>query len=105
MGTLTRADGRIILTENAGRTAARLSELRQTMETAKHPSEMADDILWSLGFIKKENPYSDGEAWTHQMGAGKFYFHILTPKAVAEALIEIGQNEFRRMAIASLASL
>lgn len=71
----------------------------------KHPSEMADDILLSLGFLKKESPYSDREAWTHQRGVGKFYFHILTPEMVAEALIEIGHCEFRRRAVAAISSI
>lgn len=65
---------------------------------------MADNVLLSLGFLKKENPYTDGEAWTHQRAAGRFYF-CLTPEAVAEALIEIGHCEYRRRAVAAVSSI
>lgn len=71
----------------------------------KHPDEMPDDILLSLGFEKKENPYRDEKDWTHKRGAGKFYFHILTPEQVMEALIEIGHCEFRRRAAEVLSSI
>lgn len=71
----------------------------------KHPTEMADDILLSLGFVEIDNPYTDGEVWSHKRSAGKIYPHILTPDKVAEALIEIGHCEFRRMAAAVISSI
>ncbi len=70
----------------------------------KHPSEMSDEILYSLGFVKK--PYDGGEEyWTHKRADGKFYFHVLTPNQVADALIEIGHSEFRKQAVEVLSGL
>jgi len=74
-------------------------------DDTKHPEEMPDDILLSLGFRKKDSPYSGGKSWTHKRGCGRFYHHILTPSQVADALIEIGHGEFRRRAAAALSSL
>lgn len=71
----------------------------------KHPSEMPDEILISLGFVKKPSPYSDGDAWTHPRAAGKFYYHILSPDQVTNILIEIGHGEFRRRAASALSSI
>ena len=68
----------------------------------KHKDEMSDDVLFSLGFVKKVNSFLDEEAWTHTRGKGKFYYHILTADMVVEALINIGYCEFRRKAVAAL---
>lgn len=72
----------------------------------KHHDEMPDDVLASLGFVRTPSPVSETvTGWTHPRSGGQFYYHIMTPDAVASALIEIGHMEFRRAAIDSLNSL
>ncbi len=69
-------------------------------------AEMPAEILEALGFRKKSDEMRfDGEYWTHERSCGQFYFHILTPAAVSDALIEIGHNEFRRRAGAEISSI
>ena len=67
-------------------------------------TSMPDDILISLGFVKKPCRFSGKEEWTHLRGL-VFYYHMLTPDQVMIALIEIGHQEFRRRAEAELASI
>jgi len=71
----------------------------------KHPSEMPDAVLHSLGFVRVPSPYSDGDGWTHLRGDGKMYFHILTPDQVAQALVEVGHGEMRRAAHSAISSI
>jgi hypothetical protein len=57
--------------------------------------EMPEEVLLSLGFIKRESPYG-GLHWTHQRDLETFYYYILTPEMVTDALVNIGQKEFKR---------
>lgn len=66
---------------------------------------MSDEVLISLGFRRTMRPGLEEPTWTHARSNGLCYFHILTPDQVAEALIEIGREEFRKKAIATLVDL
>jgi hypothetical protein len=68
----------------------------------KHPEELPDDVLMSLGFIKKKHSDSAEETWTHMRSKGIFYHHILDPYSVMDILIEIGHEEFREEALYTL---
>lgn len=60
---------------------------------------MSKEVLVSLGFAEKTNPHDPSlVAWTHRRSSEHFYYHILTPGAVLEALIKIGHDEFRTRA-------
>ena len=61
----------------------------------KHPDEMPDATLHALGFRKSRSPHGPDLHWTHPRNPGVFFYHILTPAMVAEALIEAGHAEFR----------
>ena len=75
----------------------------------QHPSEMPSDILHSLGFRLGRSPHgppdSECRYWFHQRAPGVFYYHILTPDQVAEALIEVGHAEFRRRILGVVADI
>jgi len=71
----------------------------------KHPDEMPDAVLSSLGFKRERSPHGPGEYWTHPRNPGVFFYHIITPAMVTEALIETGHAEFRARAAKYIAGV
>ena len=66
--------------------------------------EMSEEILLALGFVMKKDPIMGELCWTHSRGKS-FYYHILTPEMVTEALIDIGIEDFRENAIEYFSSV
>lgn len=64
----------------------------------KHPTELPDDLLISMGFYRAVSP-SGRLYWTHKRSPGKFFYHILSPQSTADALIEIGYDELRQKVV------
>ena len=60
----------------------------------KHPSEMPDEILISLGFERVRNEYGNF-CWKHK-NTNKNIYHILTPECVSEELMRIGSEIARK---------
>lgn len=71
------------------------------------PTQMPDNVLLALGFYKATPEGGDplDEVWTHQRKPSRFYYHILTPRATMEALIEIGHQEFRKAALDAMSTI
>lgn len=67
---------------------------------------MPDETLLALGFVRKKSPYSSSDDnWTHRHLPETFYYHVLTPSAVEEILIQIGAILMRRRACAEVQSV